>query len=226
MKRWLTSLFSPQASVSDQALHKELDDAEVTLDTVVPRLKRTEDFLRASREITLQAAHELELDSVEDHLPFLTPWVGDLSVAYAVDTGSMFRFLTRQDLARLTESPERLHQRAVDSLNRASVAAGFRLTQPYPDVSFLQVEVGDNLAAATILDVPYWDTLADRLGGTLLFVLPHRDFLCLAPDSSGGRTMLAHALRIPLPQDNHALSQMVFVRQSGRWQTREAESLL
>ncbi|CAN5331024.1 hypothetical protein BH10PSE17_BH10PSE17_01620 [soil metagenome] len=144
---------------------------QVDTTTVMPRLK-TPGFVMA----TMNLPH--------DQRPIAIPFVGDLLVAYAVDEGEHFRYLTRAEVDAMPNGESGLQALAVDNL-ADFIQRPDHLKLENVDGSLTRATIPDGLTASLLLVDDFWKHGLERIG-PVAAIVPSRDELWFGPATTEG----------------------------------------
>jgi len=177
---------------------------------VLPYVKAAEPVQRDAPALALP--EEMEL--------VCRPFVGRLLIAYAVDEGTAYELVQREQLRKSGLDGDELHRRAVENLARKVAESGVRV-QPYGQI--LAVFFDGNLEATLMLHAPLWQYLHRELGGALVVAAPSRDVLavCATHDAQGISELRDLVGRV-WPDGDHLLAQELLVRRDETWDLWQA----
>ncbi|HZR36632.1 MAG TPA: hypothetical protein VFA75_14790 [Nevskia sp.] len=173
---------------------------------VMPRIK-TPAFIGA---LLSQPGLSGEQTPVTQRLP------GDLLVAFSIDVGTSFMFLTPAECARRGLKKDELLQ-----LARRNAARGIATLQIKRSGEVFQLaagEQGKDLEACSILFPEFWKQVAARLKDAPLAIFPHRNAVYFtAAGSATGAAALQAIVAGSQFRQAHALSRLLYVFREGQW---------
>jgi len=123
----------------------------------------------------------MQLKLTGDDSPIFINWLGDLAVFYVADTGENFQILLERDLP-IETSKEKLHQLAVDNLNRD---IEFKLHETNFG-GYGLIADGDHEAGVICLPEK-WDWLTEHLNDNLIVGIPSKDLVIVVPESDNDK---------------------------------------
>src|SRR5262245_21061207 len=147
----------------------------------------------------------------EDNLPLTEPLGADLILAYSVDIGDSFVFVTPAMMRERGLGPEDVQAQAFENLgaalptmNVASLGPAFRL------------DLENDLSACTILFPGIWEDFKRQLGASPVAIFAHRNlvFFTSASHADGIRFLRAAVEQVDF-NDTHALSRNLYVWDGG-----------
>lgn len=152
-----------------------------------------------------------------DDSPVMRPFIGRLLITYLVDQGDRFQYVQHRHLDAGGFTEDRLHDRALRNLGLRA-AAGEVGTAAHGSIT--AVFFDGNLESSLMLLDPFWQYIADRLGGgEVLAAAPARDVLAVCPaHSTPGRQELNAAIERLWPVGDHLLTRDLYLRRNDAWQ--------
>lgn len=161
--------------------------------------------------VTSAGGASLELSA--DESPILTPYVGDLLVAYVVDEGSRVRLITEGERRVSDVSMEAMHDAAIANLSRQVGDRGIKLAR-HGGITALLFD--GNFEATLLLCAELWPHLHEQLGAELLAVAPARDVLAVSPPENVNE--LREVISRVWPDGDHLLTREVYRRAENTWE--------
>lgn len=164
---------------------------------IFPRIKTTA-FVEAARQID---------GMTEDQLPVTREMAGDLRLAFAVDTGGTFTFVTHGLARRRNLDAMALMGEALANLATAAQHLSVKNLGPA-----FQVEIPNDLSAASYYLHAFWESMQQQLGAPPLAVFAHRNMVAFTSvENAAGRAFLEYAVAKLGESDPHALSKFLYV---------------
>ncbi|CAN5378078.1 hypothetical protein BH09PSE6_BH09PSE6_15130 [soil metagenome] len=143
---------------------------KVDATTVMPRLK-TPGFVMATFNLPV------------NQRPIAVPFAGDLLVAYAIDEGKHFRYLTRAEVDAMPGGETDLAKRAVENLADFIQRPEHLVLEN--DAGITRASIPEGLTASLLVVEDFWKHGLERLG-PLVAIAPSRDELWFGPASVDG----------------------------------------
>lgn len=149
-------------------------------------------------------------------MPLTQRLVGDLLVAFSIDVGNSFMFLTPAECARRGLKKDELLQLA--RRNAARAIATLQIRRSGEVFQLVAGEQGKDLEASSILFPEFWSQVAARLKDAPLAIFPHRNGVYFtAAGSAGGVAALQAIIAGSEFRQAHALSRLLYVFRDGQW---------
>jgi len=171
---------------------------------VYPRIKHV-NFLKTFDDIE---------DMPESSKPIVETLVGDLLLAYAIDTGENYISVSQDTLNKHARNPEELRPMAEENALDA-----MREIRKHDDL-VNSLTTRDNLIACSILYPALWRQIEDEMGGKILVAFPHRDtVLYVREDNEKAVSELQRIINEDIDfSDTHALSKSLYQLTGDNWQ--------
>lgn len=188
---------------------------------LTPRIKSVK-FLEAVRPHLEEASGDPQSQE-----PVANGLAGDLLVAYALDLGDTFTFVSYETMELMGLDPLRLHERAVKNLSDKLInGVGVQ------DLTLYRAVVtGEHLEATSLLLPWLWEQVAATVEGEILLTVPSRDAVYFTGSGqrfeAGGRevgsdqalrVMCGAALDEKQAKGVHGLSELLFKWDGGGWE--------
>jgi uncharacterized protein YtpQ (UPF0354 family) len=120
----------------------------------------------------------IQLDRPTQHL-YITDWLMDVVICYAIKSKNAFRFVTGWDLGRWGTPAQAFHDLAMQNLALLSWPRRLEGSRQPDGGRVILVETGDSLAASRLLHPELHRVFAGPLGTPFLAGIPDRDTLVL-----------------------------------------------
>ncbi len=174
-------------------------DVAVSVERVLPVVRDTYYFH------TIQAQAKADLP----HL-ILTDF---LVVLYVLDNKHSMQFVTKEILADLNLSPERLHDAAIENLE--GHVAGFEVVE---EDGLYAITGADSYEASLILLDSIWTGRQLDVQGDFVVFMPSRNFFMVTGSEDRENLALGQAIaRMAFDREDHPLTSRPLVRRNGRW---------
>jgi hypothetical protein len=158
-----------------------------------------------------------------EQVPLTQRLVGDLLVAFSIDVGTSFMFLTPAECKRRRLNKDELLQLA--RRNAARAIAALQIRRSGEVFHLVAGEQGKDLEACSILFPEFWSQVAARLKDAPLAIFPHRSAVYFtAAGSTAGIAALQAIIAGSQFRQAHALSRLLYVFREGQWTVFEPAS--
>lgn len=146
--------------------------------------------------------------------PVVRPLAADVVVMYAIDRPNRLEYITHKTLSIMGMGLEALHQLAVRNLPRCLD----RIQLHDCGDGVIGISAGGTFEATLLLLDELWPRLAPHLPGQPLAAIPSRDLIfIIGSEQPQAFELIAARARTALAERRHALSNAVFIRNSGGW---------
>jgi len=148
--------------------------------------------------------------------PLTQRLAGDLLVAFSIDVGSSFMFLTPAECARRGLKKDELLQLA--RRNAARAIAALQIRRSGEVFQLVAGEQGKDMEACSFLFPEFWSQVAARLKDAPLAIFPHRNTVYFTgAGSASGAAALQTIIAGSEFKQAHALSRLLYVFREGQW---------
>jgi hypothetical protein len=157
------------------------------------------------------------LDLAQSDSLVTRPFIGRLLITYLVDQGDRFQYVQHRHLDAVGFTEDRLHSCALHNLGLRTAGGEVRIALRG---SITAVFFDGNLESSLMLLDPFWQYIADRLGGgEAIAAAPTRDMLAVCPAHSiAGRQELKAVIERLWPVGDHLLTRDLYLRRDDAWQ--------
>lgn len=156
--------------------------------------------------------HEIDLD--DEDRPITKPWLGNLSIFYAVDNGDNFSLIQTKDLTD-NWTIDKIHETSLENLQRD---IEFKFTKTNFGGHGL-VAGGDHEAGSLCL-TDIWDWCGENVNDNLIVAVPAKDMVMMVPESDNEKIEKLKEMVTDIFQDGERLltKQLYkFDRQTSSW---------
>lgn len=172
----LIGLFQVGENIEPFSAEMVYDPESVPMEYVIPRIVYITDDQPETEGVNITT----KADGTKA-TPYLTPYVGNLYIGYAVDRGDHFTYINTDTFEGLSpQDQEALPERALENIKeilRSGDGIGVAGSQ---EQGFFFLTGGDgNYEAATMLIDSFWEQVEPHVGGDLVIAVPSRSHLLI-----------------------------------------------
>lgn len=171
---------------------------------IVPRIKNR-NFLRAVDQVA---------GITDETRPIVENLVGDLVLTYAIDLGDNFEMVSASSLEKF-----KIQQQNLISLAKYNALPALRSVKTRSDGVVYELTAPDNMAACSIIFPQLWQQIEQQVGGPVIALFPHRDFVFFAredqPTAVGEFNKIISQVNF---NQTHALSKLIYRRTGDQWE--------